>query len=201
MKFKEVEFKYYGLRISKNAFCELIEGFLPNSSIERPAYPSQGQAPIDYYFSDKKTSRFMRWRQGQDNNSGDLWELTSKIKTNSHDNNIREEINIPLVSKDMSFDKASAFSLMHGLEHDFSIRKDVQVYWLDRVVFSRYTTFDIEGAMLDTFIEIEANEEFPWTDEKAAFDEIVYWESKLSPLGVKPEDRITKSLFELYSTK
>jgi hypothetical protein len=158
-----------------------------------------GKHSIDHYYSNKLEARFMRWREGQDKNGAKTWELTSKVKTSDLNNNVRSEVNITLNARDFTISKASEFSLQHGCSYDFSIRKDVQIYWMGDIVLSHYTVFDLVGRQLNTFMEIEADETKDWKSEQEALDAIVLWEKKLSDLGITAQNRIKKSLFEFYS--
>jgi adenylate cyclase class IV len=199
--FKEIEFKYDSTSIGRGDFDAFLVNYrhLFKRELLLLAFPPNGKSSVDHYYSDGV--RFMRWREGQDNNNSKTWELTSKTKLNETNNVVREEVNITLHSKGMSLSKAKAFSEQHGLKYDFSIRKDVQIYWLEKVVFSHYTVFDFNGKELDIFMEIEANEAYPWKSEEEALEVIGEWEKTLAPLGITPRHRIKKSLFEFYTGK
>lgn len=198
MEFCEIEFKYNAEEISRTAFNNLMKTFGPfKKELQLFATSANGKNSIDHYYSNGE--RLMRWREGQDGNGSKTWELTSKARLSKLNNNKRKEVNVPLITKDMSIEKAAEFSEMHGLGHDFSISKDVQIYWADKVVFSHYTTFDMNGKALNTFMEIEADEKYKWESEEEAFEVITAWEKRLAPLGLTPQHRIKKSLFEFYT--
>jgi len=203
--FKEIEFKYYAHDIPRKKFDKVITG-LPEGTIKGDlmllAEADNGKHSIDHYFTAPDSARFMRWREGQDKNNNKSWELTSKYKMTEKNNNVRSEVNIPVNAKDMNIKKAKEFSSHHGLEYDFSIKKDVQIYWMnDPVVLSHYTTFDMEGNVLHTFMEIEADEKHEWESEEQALEVISSWEKKLSDLGITAQNRIKRSLFEFYTGK
>jgi adenylate cyclase class IV len=192
MKHTEVELKFNAEGIERSNFDTLCKSLLPKKELLLSS-DGDGKPSVDHYFT--KGDRFMRFRYG----SG-KWELTSKLKTKEGNNNVRVEVNINLGSG-MSFEKAKAFSEIFGLEHDFTIAKDVQVYWFDKIVLSHYTCYDQSMKKLNTFMEIEADEAHRWESQEQALAEVVEWEKKLSSLGITPQKRIKKSLFEFYTTK
>jgi adenylate cyclase class IV len=192
MKHIEVETKYNAEGIERADFDKLCRSFNPKKELLLSS-DGDGKPSIDHYFT--KGEKFMRFRYG----SG-KWELTSKVKTTEGNNKVRVEVNINLGSG-MSFEKAEAFSAIFGLEHDFSIIKDVQVFWFDKIVLSHYTCYDKEMKKLNTFLEIEADEAYKWDTQEQALAEVVEWEKKLSPLGITPQKRVKRSLFEFYTTK
>lgn len=198
--FQEIEFKYYANKILRSDFDNIIKkigGIKKDLLLFSEA--ENGKHSIDHYYSNKTEARFMRWREGQDKNGSKTWELTSKVKTNDLNNNVRNEVNIPLNARDMSLSKAIEFSSQHKCSYDFSIRKDVQIYWMGDIVLSHYTVFDLNGNKLNIFMEIEADESVEWESEQKALDAIVLWEKKLSVLGITAQNRIKKSLYEFYS--
>jgi len=207
--FKEIEFKYFAHDISRARFNSAVKSI---GGIKKElclfASSTNGKDSVDHYFTffdatvDAGNQRFMRWREGQTDKGVKTWELTSKIKLNENNNNVRSEVNISLNAKDMSIEKAVEFSSHHGCVYDFSIKKDVQIYWMeDPIVLSHYTTYDLNGKELNTFMEIEADESFSWKGETEALEMISAWEKKLQGLGITAQNRIKRSLFEFYSGK
>jgi len=200
--FKEVEFKYNAKDIPRSLFDEAVRSLDSNIKKELCLFASSenGKDSVDHYFS-TDDDRFMRWREGQDKNGVKTWELTSKVKLNDSNNNIRDEVNITLNARDMTIGKAKEFSDHHNCKYDFSIKKDVQIYWVDNIVLSHYTVFDIYGKELNVFMEIEADESYAWDSTEQAVDVISEWEKKLAPLGITYQHRIKKSLYEFYTGK
>lgn len=182
----EAEFKFRADDISRSDFDALAQTLKPIRSIR-----NNKENSIDYYFS--RNSKFMRFRK-----SSKHWELTTKVKHDDNNNKVRTEVNINL-GEGMSQEKAKAFSEVFGLKEDFAITKDVQVYWYEKIVLSHYTCFNESGDKLDTFLEIECLEEYPWESQEIALAELAVWEEKLSPLGISPYKRLRKSLFEFYT--
>lgn len=206
--FKEVEFKYNAKDITREQFNSLVPrlGFI-KKKLRLNHSPEEESSSVDHYFTfpdpskSSKKRRFMRWRESYSNSGSKTWELTSKAKLQENGNIVRDEVNIQLNASSMNFSKAEEFSFHHGCVHDFSIKKDVQVFWIGKVVLSHYTTFTENNKKLHSFLEIEANESYPWGSVDEALEEIVKWEKMLSPLGITPQNRIKRSLFEFYSGK
>jgi adenylate cyclase class IV len=189
----EIEFKFNADEISRKDFCNLIEKkFKPIKTLElqNPLDDDSG----DHYYT--KGDRFMRFRT----DGKSYWELTTKVKQSETNNRVRVEVNIPL-GKKMTLNKAEAFADVFGLKHDFTIKKDVAIYWIDHIVLSHYICYDPKGKKLNTFMEIEANEEHEFSTEQEALDLLVEWEKKLEPLGINANKRIKKSLFEFYTNE
>lgn len=193
IKHFEIENKYNAENITRKDFCDLIEGkFKPKKElfVINPVDDDSG----DHYYT--KGDRFMRFRT----DGKAYWELTSKVKLTENNNRVRTEVNIPL-GKKMTIDSAKAFAEIFGLKYDFTVKKDVAIYWIDDVVLSHYLCYDIKGKKLNTFLEIECNEEAEFESEQAAIDLLNKWEKKLEPLGINANKRIRKSLFEFYTNE
>ena len=186
LKFIEIEYKYNAKDIERANFNSLCKSLGPKRELAVEADTS-----ADYYFS--KKDRFMRFRQHKNN-----WELTTKIKHEDSNNKVRTEINIKL-GAGMSPEKAKAFSEVFGLKPDFTIKKDVQIYWFDKVVLSHYTCLSEDGRPLDTFMEIECDESYPWKTTGEALEELAKWEEIFSKVGLTAQKRIRRSLFEIYT--
>ena len=86
-----------------------------------------------------------------------------------------------------------------GFEFNFKIKKiGVHIYTFADATLPFYTIIGESGKM-SHFIEIEVNEELiSKLTELEAFDIIRKYEKMLEPLGIKPQNRLRKSLFELY---
>lgn len=186
LKWTEIETKYRAEEITREDFDALVSSMNPLRSLTLSK-----DASCDYYFT--AGSRFMRFRFSENE-----WELTSKTKTTDTNNKVRTEVNAKFMHGHMDAEKAEALARSVGLAPDFNITKAVQIYWFPKVVLSHYTTYD--GAKkLDTFLEVEALEDYPWSSETEALDEIAIWEKKLAPLGINSFKRIRRSLFEMYT--
>jgi hypothetical protein len=58
--------------------------------------------------------------------------------------------------------------------------------------------YDKELNEKQRFIEIEANEKFTWASEQEAWDEVLKYEKSFESLGITPQHRLRKSLYELF---
>ncbi len=199
MKYTEIEFKYSANNITRKNFDIFMSEFTPfkKELLILPPFEG-GKDSVDHYFSNGK--RFFRWRNSTETNGTETWELTSKTRTSKVNNNIRNEVNLPLVTEGMSFDKAKAFSEMHKLFYDFSIKKSAKVIWVENVVISHYATYTLKNNKLDTWLELEADESVEWSSEAEAMETVLEWEKKFAVLGITPQHRVKRSLFEMYTT-
>lgn len=185
MKFKEIEFKYDANQIELMAFTQLMETFC--SKISNRLIVSS----YDDYFTNPDGA-FIRYRHNNNNQ-----ELTIKRKTTHDNNNERIEVNMAIIPQD--FSTIQAFSNLLGYKHDFRIYKVCNIYWLEKVVVCYYLVFDNNMKELNRFIEIEANEDLEFENEEDALNTITKFEKLLLPLGISPEKRLKKSLFEMYT--
>jgi adenylate cyclase class IV len=182
MQFKEIEFKFDASDISLNSFKSFVQELKPSNQVIVSSY--------DDYFVNSE-GNFIRYRHN--NNSQ---ELTIKRKLCDHNNNERVEVNLPIVPQD--FNTVQRFSQLLGYEHNFSIYKVCQIYWIDKAVLCYYLVYDENMKELNRFIEIEANEHLEFKDETEALGLIKSYEDKLRGLGIHCKKRLKKSLFEMY---
>jgi adenylate cyclase class IV len=187
LKFKEVETKYSAENISLQdfvAFCEKHdEAYL--SKIEAAGFDH-------FYYSAKDPKAFYRHRIGPDLN-----QLTFKRKIQSDRNYIRTEHNINLEPTTPK-EKVAALVSESGFEHNVTIFKSCFVYYFERVVLSYYVCYDSNMKEIGRFFEIEANEDYGWKTEQDAWGAVTVMEIVCRPLGVTPQMRIKRSLFELF---
>ena len=185
MKFKEIEFKYNADNVSLSSFLEFCTGRKGlNKKIIASGYD---------HFYDKASDpdSFYRLRVGEDFN-----QLTFKRKTSALNNIVRTEHNITL-GKDVSEDQVKALISEHGYGYNTSIFKNCFIFCFDEHVFSYYTVFNTDMKETGRFIEIEASEDHPWTNEGEATAYITMIEKLLRPLGISPQNRVKRSLYEL----
>lgn len=182
MHFKEIEYKYDAGSISMNSFVELVE----SSSIKKRMLVSSH----DDYFTDKD-GNFIRYRY-----TDGRGELTIKRKLTDKNNNERIEVNVPTAGDNLK--TIEAFVNLLGYKHNFGIYKTCKIYWVDKVVLVYYVVYDKEMRELRRFIEIEADEDYPWESDSDAWAEIDKYEQKLQPLGITAKNRLKKSLFEIF---
>lgn len=147
---------------------------------------------------------FWRFRT-EDWNKDGRKELTKKIKPAGATNNItRTEYNLRLANDTK---KETVFeSLKHdGYQFNFSIWKGAHIYFSETATIVCYTVVDTTPGVKyneDSFIEIEVNEDLIGQitpDEAWAI--INKYEKALEPLGLTPQKRLKKSLFDMYRRK
>jgi len=182
MHFKEIETKYSADKIKMEAFEALVEPMKPTKKMMVSSYD-------DYFIN--KDGDFVRYRY-----TDDRGELTIKKKTTDKNNNERIEINVPTTGDNLP--TVGAFLDYLGYKHNFGIYKTCKIYWLDNMVVVYYVVYDKDLKEQRRFIEIEADESHCWESEAQAWDQVVKWEKLLEPLGISPQNRLKKSLFEMF---
>lgn len=185
MRFTEVEFKYKADSVTLSAFTAFCIERKPETVVEAAGYDH-------FYANTKDPDAFCRHRIGPDFN-----QLTFKRKTTGANNYVRTEHNINL-TLDMERDKIEAICSEFGYKYNTSIFKNCFVYFYDWCVLSYYVCYDTDLKELGRFLEIEANEDHAWETEQEAWDAVVVMEKLCKPLGLTPQMRIKRSLFELY---
>lgn len=186
VKHREIEFKYNADNISLTEFQAFCEDREPFRTVVASGYDH-------FYQNSKDAEAFCRVRRGPDMN-----QLTFKRKTSGANNNIRVEHNIDLV-REMEKDSLTAFLGEFGYKYEKSIFKNCFVYKYNDHVLVYYICYDVNLKELGRFIEIEADEDFPWESQQAATNTVVALERICKPLGITPQGRMRKSLFEMFA--
>ncbi len=182
MRFKEIETKYDASNIRMEDFLKVIK--------ELPIRKKLMVSSYDDYFTNLE-GNFVRHRHND--NHG---ELTIKRKVNDNNNNDRVEVNLPISCDNPQI--VSAFLDLLSYSHNFSIYKTCNIFWTGKVDLVYYVVFDEELREKRRFIEIEADESLEWESEAEAWNEILHYEKLLEPLGITPQHRLRKSLFEIF---
>lgn len=181
---REIEFKYPAT-VSLSTF----KGFCQDRKADKFSIVSG----YDHFFSNlKETESFYRHRVNTNEN-----ELTFKRKTVQENSFIREEHNIDLPLS-VSEDKIKALCAINGYTYDSSIFKNCFIYNYAFYTLVYYICYNVELKELGRFIEIEMKEDYSWTNEQEAFGELVTLERLCKNLGLSPDNRINKSLFEMF---
>jgi adenylate cyclase class IV len=179
----EVEAKYRSHNIKYSDFKNLVDKLKPRW---------QEVASWDDYYTHKlNKDDFNRYR-----NFNGEGQITSKEKISDINNNRRIEYNITLGKND--FSTIEEWHKSKGYKHNFRIFKTCFIAWLDKVDIVYYVVYNEELKEIDRFIEVEALESYPWKDEEEAWNEVLKYEKILEPLGIVPQNRMRKSLFEMY---
>lgn len=182
MHFKEVETKYDAEKINISQFHEIVNKLNVRKRLLVSSFD-------DYFTND--CGEFVRYRHRPDRG-----ELTIKKKTEDRNNNQRTEVNIPTSGDNL--EAVSAFLGLQGYTYNFGIYKTCDIFWTDKVDLVYYVVYDKNFKELRRFIEIEADESLEWESEEEAWNEVLKYEKMLEPLGITPQHRLRKSLFEVF---
>ena len=182
MKFKEIELKYDAGKIKREAFLDIMDNLSVRKKMNVSSYDT-------YFVND--TGDFIRYRW-----TDDRGELTIKRKTTKSNNNDRIEVNLPTAGGNLS--TVSAFCGLLGYKVNFEIFKTCNIFWVDKVVLVYYVVYDKELKELRRFIEIEADEDLQWGSEEEALTEVLKYEKMFEVLDITPQNRLRKSLFEIF---
>jgi len=144
-----------------------------------------------YYVNDD--GDFLRYRFSDDKKEKRA-ELTFKKKLNEHNNNKRIEVNLRVDPNTPEL--VGDFAEGLGYKRNFRINKSCHIYKKSDVTVVFYTV-QCENGTIDHFIEIEVAENAGFTEDEG-WGIIREWERKLEPLGIKPQNRLRKSLYEMY---
>lgn len=146
-----------------------------------------------YYI--KEGDDFLRYRSGE--GADTRKEITFKKKWVERNNICRQEVNLRV---DPSDEKTiDTFITGLGYNYSFCVYKYCHIYFADDAVLVFYTVKGDDGK-LDSFMEIEVNEEMEFTEDQG-WEIIRKYEKVLEPLGIKAQNRIRRSLFEMYRPK
>lgn len=184
MSFREIEFKYRANDIALSEFKKFCDSKAPKTYTEASGY--------DHFYTKKgEEGAFCRYRKG-----ADIHQLTFKRKTVDSNNYVRTEHNIDLALK-VSRDQIEALLLEFGYSYNTSIFKSCFIYKYDWYTAVFYTCYDEEMTELGRFMELEMSEDTEWQAGEAE-RELAVLEKLCKPLGILPQARVRRSLFELF---
>jgi adenylate cyclase class IV len=181
MHFKEIETKYSGNSIGMDDFVKVVQPLNPEWMMV--------SSYDDYFVNDE--DEFIRYRYHDH-----MGELTIKRKTTDTNNNNRIEVNLSTDGK--SSQAVAQFVDLLGYKFNFSIFKTCKIAFLEKAVLVYYVVYDENLKELQRFIEIEANEKYAWLSEEEAWSEVIKYEKMFEPIGITPQHRLRKSLYELF---
>ncbi len=185
LNINEYEYKFRADNIKLTEFESLMETL--------PFIKKQVCSSFDYYFlKEGSIDEFQRYRES------DKPELTKKVKTKTANNWSRIESDLALDPNRVNFKQVQYHVGLDNYKFNFKIFKSCSVYWFDNTNIVFYTVFDENMNKLSSFIECEVTKECVNSLGDKAFDVLKECESKLEPLGISPQNRLKKSLFELY---
>lgn len=183
-KYLEIETKYRADSLSLTDFVEFCASRNPERVVNASGF--------DYFYeSSKDPGAFCRHRIGLDSN-----QLTFKRKLADNNNYIRTEHNLDL--RGANREQVAALCQEFGYSHNFSLYKNCFVYAYENYTLVFYIVYDEDLHELGRFIEIEMKEDYPWESEEQAWSQLLVFEKLLKPLGISPQARVKRSLFELY---
>jgi adenylate cyclase class IV len=144
-----------------------------------------------------KGEDFFRYRRAAHEEKDVKAWLTMKQKTGTANNIQRKEINWRV---DVTpFETVKEGVEMLGFKYNFKIYKMCHIYYFDDATLVFYTVKEDDKPDLTHFIEVEVDEEtIGELTEEQAWDVIKKYEAAFEPLGIKAQNRLRKSLFEMY---
>lgn len=186
--FIELEYKYRASDTTFKPFLKLMEELGYESRVDVSSWDV-------YYTKPEKSDRFLRFRK-----SSQTPELTKKIKINANNNWERVEIDLPLDPKRINEETVEKFAAIDNYSENFRIYKSCYIFFSKDVNFVYYIVLDENLKEKGRFIEVEVNKDRvdglvdpKWTLKKA--------EEKLEKIGITHQNRLKKSLFEIYERK
>lgn len=180
----ELEFKYDASDIKLSRFVEFANSLNPVKRVEGSGW--------DYYYSGEgQNFEFIRYRHGG------LSELTIKIKNNEKNNNDRFELDLPL-AMDVPRWMIEKFVSLFGFKENFRVYKYFDIYWFEKVDIVYYTIFDKNMVEVGRRVEIEARKDYPYKSAEEALDEVRSMEQAMSEIGITPQKRMKKSMWETF---
>lgn len=184
---QEVEFKYNASGISLEAFTKFCKerGKIKNYVL--------ASGYDHFYAKSSDEDSFCRHRFGPDMN-----QVTFKRKTNDTNNFVRTEHNMNL-KPEMEEAKVAALLSEFGYKFNTSIFKTCFVYQYDWYTFVYYICYNTEMQELGRFVEIEMSEDHAWENEEHTWNELLILEKLCkTSLGVTPQNRVKRSLYEMF---
>lgn len=185
--FKELEFKYKADDLKLQDFISVISNLSPERRLDTSSW--------DYYYTklDNK-EEFVRYRESVEP------ELTKKRKVKEANNWHRDEYDMPLDPKRIDRKTVEAWISTENYKENFRIYKSCFIFWVGKVNYVYYIVYDENMKEKGRFIEVEVNKkEVPVLGLDNAMLLLKDSESVLSALGINPQNRMKKSLFELFA--
>ncbi|MCX9024596.1 MAG: hypothetical protein OIN85_00705 [Candidatus Methanoperedens sp.] len=189
-RFTEFETKYR-TEISQLLPTKIILESLPD--LQKFIYC---QGPDTYYT--KPDGSFGRYRRGQFPWSDKFAQWTIKQKREGAKNNVqRFESNWRVDGTPAN--EIAAGAEAGGYKFNFEIWKMCHIYYFPDATLVFYTVREKGRTEVAHFIEIEVKEEtIHELTEQQAWDVIAKYEKILEPVGISPQKRLRKSLYEMY---
>lgn len=185
-EFKELEYKYDANEISLSSFLAMVSRLHPTKR--------QDVSSWDYYYTPtgaEKPEEFLRYRDSQ------RPELTIKRKTKQSNNWERVEIDLPLDQARTDENTVKSFVSLLNYKENFRIYKSCFIFWFNEVNMVYYIVYDENMKEKGRFIEIEVNKD-KVKQLSDPFATLKLYEASLLEVGIKPSNRLKRSLFEMF---
>lgn len=184
--FKELEFKFKADDVKLQDFLKHLESYNPDKAKDVSSWDF-------YYTSAANQDEFMRYRDSDDP------ELTIKRKVNTNNNWERIEVDLPLDKKRISKSVADTWAGLLGYQNNFNIYKTCFIRWIGNINAVYYIVYNENMKEVGRYIEVEVNKEaVPVLGVDKAFEELKGFEQSLAVLGLSPQNRLKRSLFEIH---
>jgi len=179
----ELEYKYKADNVKLTDFLKLMEKLGYEKYLDISSW--------DIYYTDVNDSdSFMRLRLS------DTPELTRKKKTKESNNWNRVEVDLPLDASRLKVYTVDAFAELIGYKRAKKIYKSCFIYWQKAINYAYYIVYDEDMKEIGRFVEVEVNKDnMPEEVTSMVLNEA---EKKLTDLGLTPQNRMKRSLFELF---
>jgi hypothetical protein len=188
--FEELEYKYRADNVSLSDFKALMATLEIKSRKEAASWDI-------YYVQENDFESFQRFRLDKDSP-----ELTKKVKTKDANNWKRVESDLPLDPKKITEESVAFHVGLDGYKENFRIYKYCDIYFENQVNYVYYVVYDLNMKETGRFIEVEVNKdrvrELNLLNSTGAIQFLNYAEKLLEKLGISPQNRLKKSLFEIY---
>ena len=184
--FKELEYKYKADTVKLQEFVTLMNNLSPISRKDVSSWDH-------YYTSIANAEEFIRFRES------DNPEMTKKRKVKTSNNWERMEVDLPLDPKRINKKTVDKWTSVEGYKENFTIYKSCFIFWYDIVNTVYYVVYDENMKECGRFIEIEVNKnKVAELGIDVCFERLKDFEKTLSALGISSQNRLKKSLFEMF---
>lgn len=178
--FLETEYKYKSDNVSLTDFISLMNKVGYDKKLDISSW--------DVYFRAKEDEdSFLRLRLSESP------ELTIKKKTKDTNNFVRIEVDVALNKDKLEENTVEKFAELLGYYKSTKLYKSCFVYWQNYVNYVYYIVYDSELKELNRYIEVEINK-----GSLGDKDHLNLAEKNLAVLGLTPQHRLKKSLYEIY---
>ena len=183
-EYSELEFKYKANEILLKDFTALMSTL--------PITKQKDVSSWDHYYVNGVEDEFIRFRESSDP------ELTIKRKTNQANNWQRVEVDLSLDHTKIKPETVLAWVELLGYKHKRSIYKTCFIFWTEYVNFVYYIVYDNDMNEKGRFIEVEMNKSCLPKEALNVDNHLKRGQEVLAKLGLSPQNRLKKSLYELY---